>query len=82
MPETDLEKKVNDIVTGVAVIKEKLDNISLTLLNQNKRIDQLEERVIVLEKQKAEDNGFKKGVNWLIGLIGGGAGAAIAKLLS
>jgi septal ring factor EnvC (AmiA/AmiB activator) len=82
MPETDLEKKVNDIVTGVAVIKEKLDNISLTLLNQNKRIDQLEERVIVLEKQKAEDNGFKKGVNWLIGLASGGAAAALTKFLS
>jgi hypothetical protein len=82
MPETELEKKVNEIVTGVAVIKEKLDNIITKQLDQDERIKSLEERISTLEKKEAEDNGFKKGVNWLIGLIGGGAGAAIAKLLS
>lgn len=82
MPETELEKKVNEIATSVAVMNTKLDNIITTQLNQNKKIESLEERIRVLEEQKANDNGFKKGVNWLIGLIGGGAGAAIAKLLS
>lgn len=82
MPETDLEKKVNQIATSVAVINTKLDTVILAQNNQDKKIEALEERIRVLEEQKANDNGFKKGVNWLIGLIGGGAGAAIAKLLS
>ncbi len=81
MPETELEKKVNEIATGIAVIDTKLNNIITNQLDQKKEIEVLEERVRILEEQKAQDNGFKKGVNWLIGIIGGGAGAAIAKIL-
>ncbi|HAX49682.1 MAG TPA: hypothetical protein PK605_00410 [Ignavibacteria bacterium] len=82
MPESEIEKKVNEIAKGIAVIDVKLNNIIANQLDQKEKIEALEVRIRILEEQKANDNGFKKGVNWLIGLIGGGAGAAIAKLLS
>lgn len=75
MPETDLEKKVNEIHASVRVIEN-----SLTMLV--KQHDNLDARMKVVEEWKATETGFKKGVIWIVGLLGGGAGAAITKLLS
>jgi hypothetical protein len=82
MPETKLEEKINSIALSVAEINVKVDNIITNQLDQKKEIDKLEERIRILEEQRANDNGFKKGVNWIIALLGGGAGAAITKLVS
>lgn len=75
MPETDLEKKVNEIHTAAEVIKSKLDTLIMGHYDLDKRLKAVEE-------WKATETGFKKGVIWIVGLLGGGAGAAITKLLS